>query len=203
MYFLFPELRDGVTFDHIDEVIDRAIIMHQDISVMDLILRQNILDYLLVQMGQGFGTVEFHASQFGRSNGDLRWTFIQTNANLLQFSADLHSMLFCLSCLQHHQDHVWILCHCDHLLSSTLAIRCALDDSRKIEELDLGVVVVDDSGDAGQCSKLVGCGEGSCVCDAGEEGGFTDWGEADHANPSITESADLKALALASLGARL
>lgn len=106
MYFLFPELRDGVTFDHIDEVIDRAIIMHQDIGVMDLILRQNILDYLFVQMGQGFGTVEFHASQFGRSNGDLRWTFIQTNTNLLQFSADLHSMLFCLSCLQHHQDHV-------------------------------------------------------------------------------------------------
>lgn len=86
------------------------------------------------------------------------------------------------------------------MLSSTLAICCALDDSRQIEELDLSVVVVDDSGDAGQCSKLVGCGEGSCVCDAGEEGGFTDGGEADHANPSITESADLKALSLAALG---
>lgn len=106
MYFLFPELRDRGTFNHIDEIVDRAIIVHQDISVVDLVLRQNIFDYFLVQMSQRFGTVEFDASQFGRSNGDLRWTFIQTNANLLQFPADLDPMLFCLSCLQHHQDHV-------------------------------------------------------------------------------------------------
>lgn len=73
---------------------------------MDLVLREDIFDYFFIQVGECFGTVEFHATQFGRSNGDLRWIFIQTNTDLLQFSADLHPMLLCLSRLQHHQDHV-------------------------------------------------------------------------------------------------
>lgn len=58
---------------------------------------------------------------------------------------------------------------------------------------------MDDSGDAGQCSKLVCCGERGGVRDAGEKGGFADGGEADHADPRITKSADLKALAFATL----
>lgn len=62
---------------------------------------------------------------------------------------------------------------------------------------------MNDSGDAGQCSKLVCCGEGGSVCDASEKGGFADGGEADHADTSITESADLEALALATLCAGL
>lgn len=100
---------------------------------MDLVLRQDVLDYFLVEMCESFGTVEFHTTQFGGSYGDLRRIFIQTNAYLLQFSADLHSMLFCLGCLQNHQDHVRVFCHCDDLLSSTFSVGCALDDSRQIK----------------------------------------------------------------------
>ena len=170
---------------------------------MDLVLRQDVFDHFFIEMGECFGTVELHAAQFGRSNGDQRRRFIQTNANLLQFSTDLHFVLFCLGRLQHHQDHVRVLRHCDHLLSSALAVGRALDDSRQVEQLDLGVVVVDDSGDAGQCSKLVGCGERGGVGDAGEQRGFSDGGEADHADPGVAEPADLEALALAALGAWL
>lgn len=106
MYFLFPELGEGVTLYDIDEIIYSAIVVHEDIGIVNLILREDIFDDFFVEMGECFGAVEFNAAQFGRSNGDLRWIFIQTNAHLLQFSADLHPMLLCLSRLQHHQDHV-------------------------------------------------------------------------------------------------
>lgn len=59
---------------------------------------------------------------------------------------------------------------------------------------------MNDSGDAGQCSKLVRGGERSCVSDAGEKRGFSDGGEADHADSGVTESADFEAFTLSALG---
>ena len=43
------------------------------------------------------------------------------------------------------------------LLVGTLPRRCAGDDPGEIEELDLGLVVVDDAGDARERRELVRC----------------------------------------------
>lgn len=78
--------------------------------------------------------------------------------------------------------------------TSTFSISGTLNNTREIEKLDLGIVVVDDSGNASESSELIGCWKGSGVCDAGEKSGLAYWREANHTDSCISEATDFKAL---------
>lgn len=188
------------TFDDIDEIVNCAVVVNQDICVVDFVFGKDILHNFLVQMGQSFSAVQFDSSQLGGSDTDLGRVFIEPNAHLFQLPADFNFVLFGLSSFQDHQNHIRILRHSNNLLSSTLAVSSPFDNTGQIQQLNLGVVVVDHTRDAGQCGELVGSSEGGCVSDAGEQGGLTDGGEADHAHSGVTEATHFEALALASLG---
>lgn len=57
--------------------------MNQDISVVDLVLRKNVLDYFLVEVGQSLCTVEFDSTEFGWRDADCRWIFIEPDSDFL------------------------------------------------------------------------------------------------------------------------
>ena len=130
--------------------------MDQHISVVDFVLGEDILDYLLVQVAQLFGAVQLDPSEFGGGYADLGRVAVQSDPHLLQFSAYLYSLLFCFGRLEDHQHHIRIFSDCDNLPASSLALGCTFDDSGQIQQLYFGVVIVDDSGDAGQGGELVG-----------------------------------------------
>lgn len=62
---------------------------------------------------------------------------------------------------------------------------------------------MDHSGNAGESCEFIGCGKRRSVGNAGEESGFSDGWEADHANSGVSESADLKTLSGFALGSGL
>lgn len=139
---------------------------------MDLVLEKDVLDYFLVEMGQGLGAVQFDASELGDRDADIRGAFVQTDTHLLELSADLHLLLLGLGCLQDHQHHIGVLCHCDDLSSLALALRSSFNNSREIQKLNFGIIIVDDARNAGEGGELVGSAEGSSVGDAREESGL-------------------------------
>ena len=177
--------------------------MYEDICVMNFVFRQDIFDYFLVEVSQSFGTVQFDTAEFGWRDADLRGVFVQPNPHFLQLSANFDFLLLCLSRLNNQQNHIWILSDCDNLPSSTLSVSSALDDTRQIQELDFCVVVVDYTWNAGQGCEFVGCWKRRCIGDAGKESWFADWGEADHADSCVSESADLETFSWFSFGGRL
>ncbi len=147
--------------------------MDEHVRVVNLVFGKDVLHHFLVEVRQRLSAVQLHSSQFRGSDRDLRRTFVETDADLLQLTTDLHLMFLRLRCLQHHQNHVRVLGHSYHLFPASLSLGCTLDDAGQIEQLDLGVVVVDDSGDAGESGELVGCREGGRVCDASQQSGLS------------------------------
>lgn len=64
-----------------------------------------------------------------------------------------------------------------HLPSSALALCCSLNDTGQIQQLDLGVVVVDDTRDACQRGELIRSCLRVCACELGQQGGLSNRGE--------------------------
>jgi hypothetical protein len=135
---------------------------------MYLILTQHILDGLLIQPGQCPRTIQLNPSKLSLSNVNIRRIAIEPDSHLIQLPRDLNSLLLGLTGIKHHQDHIGVFGDCDDLSASALALSGTFDDTGQIQQLDLGVVVVDDTWDAGQCRELVGSGEGGGVGDRGQ-----------------------------------
>lgn len=103
-------------------------------------------------------------------------------------------MLLGFGGVQDHQDKIWVFGNGNHLSSSTFSLSGTFDNTGQIQELDFGVVVVDDTWDASQGGELISSWEWFCVGDGAEKCGFTDRGETDHAYSGVSESADFESL---------
>ena len=145
------------TLDHVDEVVDGAVVVDQHVGVVDFVLGEDVLHYFLVEVAQLFGAVQFDSSEFGGGYAYLGRVAVQPDPYFLQLPAYFYSLLFGFGCFEDHQHHIRIFGHCDNLPAPSLSLGCAFDDSGQIQQLDFGVVVVDDSGDAGQGGELI-CG---------------------------------------------
>jgi hypothetical protein len=61
---------------------------------------------------------------------------------------------FALTCVKHHQNEIAGARHIDDLFAATLALGGALDDAGQIQQLNLGVLVL-------ERRRHAGCGRGS------------------------------------------
>lgn len=59
--------------------------------------------------------------------------------------------------IKHHKDKVTGAGHGNHLSTTTLAVLGAFNDTRQIQQLDLGALVLDASGNSCERCELVGC----------------------------------------------
>lgn len=123
--------------------------MYEYIRIVYLILTEHILHRLLIQPRQRLRTIQLNPTKLGLRDMYRRRLPIQPNTHLIQLPRNLHSLLFSLTRIQHHQYHIGILRDGDDLSSSAFTFGGTFDDTGEIQELDFGVVVVDDTGDAG------------------------------------------------------
>ena len=168
--------------------------MDQNVSIMDFVFWKDVFYFFLIQVCEGLCTVESDTSELCWGNLNLRWRFVQSDTDFLQFSWDLNSVLFGFCSIQDHQDKIRIFGNGNDLSSSTFSFSGTFNDTGKIQKLDFGIIVVDDTRNAGQGGKFISCWEWLSVSDGAEESGFTDRGETNHAYSGVTESADFKSL---------
>lgn len=80
---------------------------------------------------------------------------VEADADRFEFFFEQLALDVALGGVEHHQHQVGRARHGDDLLAATLALRRALDNSGKIEQLDVGTLVLDDTRDARQRRELV------------------------------------------------
>jgi hypothetical protein len=106
--------------------------MDENISIVDLILTENIFNRFLVQFCQCFCAVQFHTSKLGLCYVDVRWISIQSDTNLVQFTCYFYSLLLSLAGIQYHQHHIGIFCDSDNLSTSALTVSGSFDNTWQI-----------------------------------------------------------------------
>lgn len=84
--------------------------------------------------------VQIHTALVLPLEVDVRRLLVQSDAEALQLVLEQLFVQQRLQYVQHHEDQVAGASHRDHLSTTTLSVLCSLDDSREIEQLDLGPV---------------------------------------------------------------
>ena len=173
-----------VLHDDVDEVVDgHVLVADEDLAVEDLVVAQDVHDHLLVQpLGRGLEG-DFHAAGFfgfevdvsvlgvvvvvrrrrirgmvyrmGWDGRGLRWLPVESDADSLQFGLQQRPLLGLLGRVQHHKNEIAGLGGRDDLPSSALALGGTLDDTGKIEQLDLGAAVLEHTGNRGQGCECI------------------------------------------------
>lgn len=88
----------------------------------------------------------------------------------------------------------------DNLSSSAFALGCAFDDTRKIQDLDLGASIFEHTRDSRKGGKRVSCDFALRLGDFGEKGGLSNRGKSHERYPRITAFADIEAASTARSG---
>lgn len=152
----------AVALDHVDELVSRHLLAHEHVAVVHLVLLQDALHSPLrvfPEEALSHRRRELYPASRSLGQRDVRRALVEPQPHslelLLQDGAVVLGAL--LAGVQHHQHEVGALCHGNHLSSTSPPVSSALDDSRQVEQLDLGALVVHVSGDARQRRELVGC----------------------------------------------
>mmetsp|Transcript_8907 Transcript_8907/g.21477 ORF Transcript_8907/g.21477 Transcript_8907/m.21477 type:complete len:326 (+) Transcript_8907:385-1362(+) len=186
-----------VALDDVDQLVDIAVLAEEDLAVVDLVLLEDLHDHGLVDALQGHRRVEVDAARFLDLEVDVGRVLVQAYAHRLELSRQDLFMAGALGCVEDHEDEVGALCHGDDLPTAAFALGGALDDSRKVEQLDLGVVVVDDPGDASERRELVGRGLGLCPGELGQQRRLADGREANEGHAPVAKLLHVKPFAAA------
>ena len=141
---------------------------------MNFVFGKDVLHHFFIKVCEGFCAIQLNSAEFSRCNGDLRWVFVETDAHFFELAADLHFVLLGLGGLEYHENHVRVLCYRDDLLTATFPLCSTFDDARQVEQLDFGIIVMNDSGNARQSGELICSRERCGVGDTCEQSGFSD-----------------------------
>lgn len=153
--------------EDIDQVVDRGVASNSHVRRRNLVLAQNRLDFLklpstgrassitsrnvvthvVVNMCQWDGAGDIDTALVFLLEDNVWRLLIDPDAEALELALD--DLFICqrLVDIQHDEDEITRLGDCDNLSPSALAILGSLDDSRKIQNLDLGPIVHHMSGD--------------------------------------------------------
>lgn len=198
--YLFIYIKTGeintFTINHINELINRRITPEYDLSIMYLILVEHLIHRLSIYLRQGDRAIERQPSRRLWLEVYVRPPLVQPDPQVLQLLCQQPLLDLPVLGVQHHEDHVRRPRCGDDLAPAPLALGGTLDDPGKVQQLDLGPVVLEDPGDAGQGGEFVGADRGGRGGDLAEQGGLAHAGEADHGNPGVPLLLDLEAVPL-------
>lgn len=82
--------------------------------------------------------------------GNVRRTSVQSDTDRLEFRLEKRPLLGALGRVQHHEDEIARLGGRNDLATAALALGGALDDTRQIEQLNLGAAVLEHTGNGRQ-----------------------------------------------------
>ena len=186
----------AIALDHVNEVVHIIVTSEGHVSIVHLILVHDILNHLLVDLGQWNDSVELNASSLLWVNDDVWLALVEPDADFLQLLCQLLLLSITFLAVEHHQDEVSGLSDGDDLSSTTCTISCAFNDTRQVEQLHLGLVDVEHTRDASQSCELVGGSLTRGPAKLVEEGGLTNRREANHDDSRVAILLDIKALSL-------
>lgn len=137
------EARDvlAVSFDNVDNIVFCGITLDKDVSIVNTVLLQDCLDGLVTH------TVSIHHAGNGNTSlvlslkVDLRRTLVEPNSEAFQLMLDDLLVPHGSGGVKHDDDEITRAGHCDDLLTATLSVLGTLNDTRQIQQLDLGSLV--------------------------------------------------------------
>lgn len=106
-------------------------------------------------MGQRNGTGDGNTTLVLLLENDVGRLLVDSDSKTLQFGFDDLLVDQGLVDVEHDENEVASFGHCNDLSTTTLTVLRTLNDTRKIENLDLGSVVHDLSGHGGQGCEFV------------------------------------------------
>jgi hypothetical protein len=82
-------LLSPVSFNDIDNIVRRCIgFSNGNIAIANSIFRKNGLDFVMIDVGEGNGVGNGNTAPLLLPNGNIRWPFVQTNAETFQLLFD-------------------------------------------------------------------------------------------------------------------
>mmetsp|Transcript_20147 Transcript_20147/g.49506 ORF Transcript_20147/g.49506 Transcript_20147/m.49506 type:complete len:216 (+) Transcript_20147:424-1071(+) len=144
--------------DDIQQLVHRHVITQRDLRVVDPVLPQDALQDLRRDVRGRVGQlhVQLDPPLVVLLEVHVRLALVQANTETVQLLLDQLLVRHRLRCVQHNANERAGACRADNALSAPLAVLRALNNPRKIQQLDLGPLVPDDARNASECCELVG-----------------------------------------------
>jgi len=95
-----------IAFDAIDEVVDVVVAPEVDVSVVDLVLLEDVLDHLLVDLGELCIRVEHNSSSLLDLDRNVWSLLVESDADVFEFPCELLLVFFSLLSIEHHHYQV-------------------------------------------------------------------------------------------------
>ena len=159
------ECRDvhPVALHGIDEIVLRRIPAYQDVGVHHLRFGEDRTHFLDLQV-QRADRVETDTAMRGFLDGDIRFPDIDPDTGVVEFLDEDIEMPF-VEDVYKDNDYIGTADNRDHFLAPALAHGCTGNKSWDIEELDLGSLVLEGTGNYGKGGERV---RGNSACGAGQ-----------------------------------
>lgn len=127
-----------------------------------------------------------------KGGGNVRGFTIQPDTHCFQLRFQQCTLLSPFRGVENHQDQIARLRGGDHLSPSPFALRGTLDDTGKIQDLDLRTAILQHAGDGGQRGERVRRDFAPGLGDFGQECRLSDRWETHERHTGIAALADIK-----------
>eukprot|EP00166_Cyanidium_caldarium_P005988 ctg_769.g371 len=145
---------------------------------------------------------ERYAALVALAHHNARRSLVQPDAEPLQLLLNDALVDGRFGGVEHDQNEVAGTCHGDDLTAAAASLLGALDDTRQVDQLNLGAAVIDIGGYGGERGKLVRGHFAFGLGELAEQGRFAHGRETDHAYARIARLAHVESLAAAAAAAR-
>mmetsp|Transcript_7865 Transcript_7865/g.20466 ORF Transcript_7865/g.20466 Transcript_7865/m.20466 type:complete len:232 (-) Transcript_7865:276-971(-) len=187
-----------VTLHYVDEVIGGSVALQYHVCIHDTVLGKDSFHRVKVHLRAWYSRLKVDASAILPPQHDVGRLLVQPNAEPFQLILDFLLLVEWAKGIEHDDNERAGLRHGDNLPTSTLTIFCTFNDTWKIEELNFGTAIPDNTGYASEGGELVRCSLRKSTGQLGEEGGLSDRREPDKTHAGITSRLHIKAFSLSS-----
>eukprot|EP00053_Salpingoeca_punica_P020781 m.212348 g.212348 ORF g.212348 m.212348 type:complete len:417 (+) comp20083_c0_seq1:2736-3986(+) len=175
----------AVALDDINKLVLGRVALERNVRIVDAVLGEDGLDEVGVQVRCGHGAGEVDAAFLLFLQRDIGRLLVQPDAKAFQLILDDGFVPQRLQHVQHNEDEVASPRDCNDLATTTFAVLGTLNDTRQVEELDLGALVADDTRHRRQRGELVGSHLRVHTSKVGQQRRFADRWEPDKADTRV------------------
>lgn len=185
---------NAVAFDDVNQLVNSRVLSEVEVSVRNFELGGDGLHSLFAHVShvKVHGLDDVDSALILALDDNVWRLLVEPQAKAFQLVLDLATVCQRLDDIKHDQNASARAGDTDDLSTATLAVLGPLNNSRQIEQLDVGALVVVDTRDASERCELVVSGFGVGAGELAEKSGLSDGREADEADTRITSCLDVE-----------
>ena len=146
----------SVALNNINKFIDIIVASESNVSIMNFVLVQNILNQFFITTFCQFNlSVELDSTGFCLLDRNIWLLLVESDSNLLEFLGKFFLLGFTFLTIEDHENDICGFTNSDYLFTSTLTVGSTFDNTRKIEQLHFSLVDKEDTWDTRQGCELV------------------------------------------------